>query len=76
MVGLSRYISQRVWRNIDPQLRRAIMRVTGLNRNVIVSKMQIGNLHHMLLTLGEHELANMLKNDEPLGVLRLCVKSR
>ncbi len=55
------YISQRVWREIEPGLRRAIMRVTGLRRSEIVSTNKfVANLEDMLRARGENRLADML----------------
>jgi len=62
------YISQRVWRSIFPELRRAILRVTGLRRTDIVSNtMYIATLEDRLRRHGEHDLANALMSTNPHG---------
>jgi len=62
------YISQRVWRSIFPELRRAILRVTGLKRTDIVSTtMYIATLEDQLRRCGEHDLANALMAADPHG---------
>jgi len=65
MVSKSTYISQRVWRSIDPSLRRAIFRATGLKRKDIVSNtMFIATLESRLRERNENELADMLLKQE------------
>lgn len=71
------YISQRVWRSIFPELRKAILRVTGLKRNDIVSiNMYIANLEDLLRRHGEHDLANALMATDPHGHFEQYLASR
>lgn len=60
----STFITRLVWDSLDRDLRKAILIKTELKRTDIINKMFVSKLEDELRIRGEHELANMLTDQE------------